>query len=217
MCDAKTGHSLIGDAKKVVTREAREFAPTDPDESVVVGSFRCAACNGISVALINDRVAPGINLTAWMNNLDDNEFRWAPTAGSTRKYPDVPSHIADAATEAYECHVNHHYRAAILLARSVIEATAKDKGITSGTLYKKIEELAKQDFIRPRIKAVAHGIRDYGNDMAHGDFVEPVVAEESEIVIQLMGEILDEIFQSPARLDRVQAAVDARKSSTATD
>ncbi|MGV0812737.1 DUF4145 domain-containing protein [Mycolicibacterium boenickei] len=163
--------------------------------------------------MITHAVAGGINLTAWLSNRTDDEFRWVPTAGATHKYPDVPAHIADAATEAYECHSAQHYRAAILLARAVIEATAKDKGVTKGNLYAKIEELAKQDFIRPRIKAVAHGIRDYGNDMAHGDFVEPVDAEESQLVIELMGEILDEVFQSPARLDRVQAAVEARKTA----
>ena len=48
-------------------------------------------------------------------------------------FPDVPSEIAAAASEAYRGRmVANANRAAILLARSVIEATAKDKGITKG-------------------------------------------------------------------------------------
>ena len=93
----------------------------------------------------------------------------------------------------------------------MIEATAKDKGITTGNLKSKIEEMANQQLIRPHIKAVADGIRDYGNEMAHGDFANPVASADSAVIIQLMGEILDEVYQSPARLARVQQAVNARQ------
>lgn len=60
--------------------------------------------------------------------------------------------------------------------------------------------MERQRLIRPNIEAMAHGIRGYGNEMAHGDFVVPVSAQESALVIQLRGEILDEVYQSPARL-----------------
>lgn len=142
-------------------------------------------------------------------NLSDDDFTWRPRANDTQSYQDVPTHIADAATEAFECHSGGHYRAAILLSRSVIEATAKEKGITTGNLKSKIEEMENQRLIRPHIKAVADGIRDYGNEMAHGDFATPVGGADSALIIQLMGEILDEVYQSPARLTRVQQAVSA--------
>ena len=47
--------------------------------------------------------------------------------------------------------------------------------------------------------------------MAHADFVAPVSVEESALVIQLMGEILDEVYQSPARLAAAQQAFNARQ------
>jgi hypothetical protein len=47
--------------------------------------------------------------------------------------------------------------------------------------------------------------------MAHGDFATPVVGADSALIIELMGEILDEVFQAPARLTRVQQAVTARQ------
>jgi hypothetical protein len=143
--------------------------------------------------------------------LSDTDFTWRASASDTKAYPDVPAHIAAAATEAFECHSDGHYRAAILLVRSVMEATAKHKGITSATLQRKIEGMETQNLIRPYIKAVAHNIRDFGNEMAHGDFVAPVSAAESALVIQLMGEILDEVYQSPARLAAAQQAFNARE------
>ncbi len=87
----------------------------------------------------------------------------------------------------------------------------KEKGITSGNLQSKIDTMEDQGLIRAHIKAVAHSIRDYGNDMAHGDFVAPVTAQESALVIQLMGEILDEVYQSPARIEAAQQGFSNRR------
>lgn len=87
----------------------------------------------------------------------------------------------------------------------------ENKGITTGNLRSKIEEMANQQLIRPHIKAVADGIRDYGNEMAHGDFADPVAGADSALIIKLMGKILQEVYESPARLARVQQAVSARR------
>ncbi|AMU64882.1 hypothetical protein B9M81_05695 [Mycobacteroides abscessus] len=142
-----------------------------------------------------------------------DELRWRPSITETTDYPHVPNHIGEAATEAYECHSNEHYRGAIMLARAVIEATAKDKGITKGRLYDKIEALATAGLIRAVIKDAAHGVRELGNEMAHGDFVNPISAEESKLVIQLMGEILNDVYQSPAVISQAQQAAQSRKQT----
>ena len=55
-----------------------------------------------------------------------------------------------------------------MLARAVIEATAKDQGIAKGTLHDKIEAMATNGLIRTMIKDAAHGVRELGNEMAHG-------------------------------------------------
>ena len=61
-------------------------------------------------------------------------------AGDFTPVPDVPEHIAHAANEAHEAHSINALMAAILMARTVVEATAEDTGITKGTLFSKIEE-----------------------------------------------------------------------------
>src|SRR5450755_2828188 len=98
---------------------------------LAVAAYRCGVCKAISVAIAE---APaqfmGPNLGNWIDgdgNLLDTDFTWRPSASDTKDYPDVPPHIAAAASEAFECHSDGHYRAAILLSRSVLEATAKDK------------------------------------------------------------------------------------------
>lgn len=92
---------------------------------------------------------------------------------------------------------------AILMARTVVEATAKDKGIKTGSLVAKIDELARQGFIRPSTKDAAHEIRHFGNDMAHGDIEEVPDSEDVQDVLVLMDEILSEVFQGPARTARL--------------
>ncbi len=72
--------------------------------------------------------------------------------------------------------------------------------------------MQKQELVRRHIKDAAHEIRLLGNTMAHGDFVEAVSEEESEEILELMGEVLNEVFQSPAKIAR---RAEKRKASAA--
>jgi len=98
------------------------------------------------------------------------------------------------------------YRGAVLLARSVIEATAKDKGMTTGTLVTKIDEMYEKRLIREDIRDGAHEVRYLANDAAHGDFADPVPQTDAELILTLMDEVLEEVYQSPARVARRRAA-----------
>ncbi|MBX8687177.1 DUF4145 domain-containing protein [Mycobacterium sp. 20091114027_K0903767] len=209
MCKAYTQHTIIGTPTVVGHQKDPRV---DGDLRRISAVFECAICAGhsIGVGIASRYDIPG-DRAAFYSEANHDNIIWRPELGDTKAYADVPEHIAEAATEAYECAGYKHNRAAILLARAVIEATAKAKKIEKGTLYDKIEELCKQGFIRQYVKEAAHGVRALGNDMAHGDFVEPISTEDTTLVIELMGEILDEVFQSPARVARVQAAAGARK------
>lgn len=211
LCKGNTGHQLIGEARFVGPE-----AGVRP-EQLACAAYECSVCRGISVALFPFRNSGTLSvpLSQFVQSVRGDELRWRPSATETTDYPDVPVHIAEAATEAYECQSCEHYRAAILLARAVIEATAKDKGITTGNLHNKIEAMATGGLIRTMIKDAAHGVRELGNEMAHGDFVEPISAEESQLVIRLMGEILNDVYQSPAAIAQAQQAALARRQGSA--
>jgi hypothetical protein len=156
----------------------------------------------------------------WLEELkgsgDKPKITWVPLHGVSKDFPDVPSHIASAASEAYECQSIGAHRATGALARAVVEAVAKDKGITKGQLINKIEEMEQQDLIRPHIKEAAHEVRHLGNDMAHGDFVAAVDETEAAETLELMSEILNEVYQSPAKIARRQAARQAKATAKTT-
>lgn len=179
----------------------------------VMGCFRCDGCGALNIAVAKGR--PGnqdpLEWLASRNNLE-----WQPQITPEppeHEFPDVPPAIGDAAAEAYACReIADACRAAVLLARAVIEATAKDKGILNGSLLAKID--AMSDMIRPHVRDGAHHVRLFGNDMAHGDFVGGVSPEDADLVLTLMSEVLDDVYQSPARVKRAQEAR-ARKQQAA--
>ena len=173
------------------------------------GAFTCSECGTLSVGFDLDPAyfrqpqqaleRPGAHL------------KWFPPRAVGKDFPDVPEHIASAAREATECRSVSALRATILLARSVIEATGKDKGIAKGRLAEKIDEMYARGLIRERIKDAAHEVRYLGNDMAHGDFVDPVDEEDADLILTLMEQVLREVYQEPAQLDRARAARAAKK------
>lgn len=133
-------------------------------------------------------------------------------------FPDVPPSVEPLAREAHICLGASAYRAALVMARAVVEATAKDKDILSGKLIEKIDALCAQGFIREHIKEAAHELRHLGNEVAHGDLAtEPISEVEAAVVIGLMDEILVEVYQSPARVARVRASRLDRKAVASTE
>lgn len=179
----------------------------------LTAAYVCDECNFMSIALAGREGTAGGSRTehgAWMDASQD--LRWLPDQGAGRDFPDVPAHIAEAADEAHRCFSIGPYRGAVSLAWSVVEATAKEKGITSGKLVQKIGAMHEKGLVREHIKDGAHEVRHLGNDMAHGDFVAPVERVEAEEVLELMAELLHEVFQSPARVERRKQARLAKKA-----
>ncbi len=179
------------------------------DSRQVWATYRCDNCHAVSLATSQaskDDTVDERNPAIWIEEEADTEWYPTPPVVVGKEFPDVPQHIAEAASEAYKCRSISAFRAAALLARSVIEAIAKDKGVTQGTLVSKIDELFNQRFIREHIRDGAHEVRFLGNEMAHGDFISSITDEERELALILMSEIIEEVYQSPARIARARAA-----------
>jgi hypothetical protein len=102
--------------------------------------YVCDFCEGISVAVRSGDPSEARSLEDWFES-NDGELRWMPDKLADKTNPDVPTHIAQAATEAHQVAPIRAHRSAVLLARGAIEATAKDRPITDGRLYDKIETL----------------------------------------------------------------------------
>jgi hypothetical protein len=166
--------------------------------------FRCGHCRRLSIGELWGRKHEGLDTAKSVEFWDRDGVKWTPKVVGGKEFPDVPTHIASAADEAYQCRSISAFRASILLARGVVEAVAKDCGATKGTLHDKIEELSASSKIRQFTRDAAHELRFLGNDMAHGDFIEPVDSDDAESVLDVMSEILNEVYQGPARVRRMK-------------
>ena len=164
----------------------------------------CDNCGHASLALAHSYSTSGGDYKAYFNNTQDEAFEWFPIIGAAPHFPDVPDHIARAAREAHSSFSINANMAAILMARTVVEATAKEKGISKGNPLNKIDDLASKSIIRNDTKDAAHEIRHLGNDMAHGDIADLPDIEDVADVLALMDEVLNEVFQGPAKTARLR-------------
>ncbi|WP_345509311.1 DUF4145 domain-containing protein [Terrabacter aeriphilus] len=144
----------------------------------------------------------------------DRTVIWSPPPIKRPEYPDVPDHIAKAASEAWVCFAHSSYIAACAVARSVIEAAAKSFGITVRGIEAKIVALNEKNLIWGDLVASAHLVRQFGNDAAHGDIVEPVTVGEAEDVLDIMDALLHQLFSTPARALRLEASRQQRRDQT---
>lgn len=209
-CEKDAHQTLIHEP---VTEHGRVRSPQG--SYVWSAAFQCDQCGhaSIGMASYNNGTVSTAGQARLRMDTPDADLRWLPEHVLGRRFDDVPEWIADAASEAYSCYSIRSYRAAILLARSVVEAVAKDKGIAKGNLADKIDALAEVGHIRTLIQSSAHEIRHLGNDMAHGDFVEPTTVEDAEDVLDFMSVVLAEVYQLPAQVNARQSTRQARKAA----
>jgi len=101
---------------------------------VADATYKCDGCGRLSVVSWvtnhspSDRTWSSYGRTGEPEDYEDQ--RWYPTPRSQMDFPDVPEEIASAAEEAWLCRSAGAFRAAVALARAVVESTAKAKGIT---------------------------------------------------------------------------------------
>lgn len=182
-----------------MTMQHTSIYKAENGELFVQAAFSCDNCSRLSVAARPYGMESDIEAVS-----EHAPLQWQPRTAVAKDFPDVPQHIARAAKEAHESYSIDARMAAILMARTVVEATAKEKGVTSGNLFVKIDAMQKADLIRKSTAEAAHEIRHLGNDMAHGDISDLPDADDAAEVLALMDEVLNEVFQGPARTQRIK-------------
>lgn len=191
------------------------------DDALWTMAHRCDNCGAISAAVTEPAVPESIlnqassNRTTALRSAFDSsdDLDWQPVLISGHSYDYVPAHIAEAADEAHRCRSIGAFKASAILARAVVEATAKDKGVKESGIYAKIEALHAADHLSKHAKAEAHEIRFFGNSMAHGDFVTSVTDSEAGDVLDLMNAVLSEVYENPGRVKRITANREAKQAA----
>lgn len=199
----------------LTARYATKREVTDgPDAGhLLQAAYSCDNCHRLSIASLRHQTNSTVDQSTIESLFVGKVLQWMPRVGVAPAIEDVPDHITAAAKEAFSAASIGANMAAILMARTTLEATAKEKGHTSGTLLVKIDAMKAANLIRPDIAEAAHEVRHFGNDMAHGDIGsvgDQPTAQDVEDVLSLMMQVLAEVFQGPALVDRLRQ----RRSAT---
>lgn len=180
------------------------------DKNDVYGApFKCNHCGAVNIghAILSrdDHRDPYDVLSNGRVNL-----HWLPKGSSAPTFGDTPANISAPAREAYRALDHSAYRAAILMARAVLEAICKDHGITSGRLVQKIDAMKEADHITKSLQGAAHAVRILGNDMAHGDFVKTdPTKEQAKQVLAIMRQFIEQLYEQPAQTRRLMGEEEA--------
>ena len=87
--------------------------------------------------------------------------------------------------------------------RRTLEIICKQQGETSGTLIRKVENLANKGILPIVLKDVSDILRDFGNAAAHGD---DVIFSKTQIehLIEFTETIIDYIYILPKKLEKLK-------------
>ena len=178
---------------------------------------RCDNCGMLNLAIVQATYSLGWGYNGAASEviqaLEDprTQKAWYPKSVDKYEFPNVPEGIARCAEEAHQAADVHANMAAILMARTTVEATAKQHGIETNGLVSKINGLRDAGIIRARIADAAHAIRYLGNDMAHADVGERPSDEDVSDTLKLMDALLTEVFDITATTESILARRQERK------
>lgn len=183
----------------------RGFTPLKPDGSERVIMLKCMGCQD-SIVVIERRVGPQVNGQAAVYE----GIHWWPLPGLGDLDPDIPPQVGTAYSEGIRALSVKAARAAVVMFRGMLAQVVSDKGSAAAqakhTLYDKLEQMSQDGSLHPSLVEWAREIRLIGNAAAHPDALDPVSDDEAADLARLCRQLLNVIYEVPARIARNRAA-----------
>lgn len=177
-------------------------------------AMRCQWCGNMNIAIVQVHAHTDPAEVREKVDRGSNIQLWRPTPRTEPNLGAVPAHIAEPAREVYRARDVGARRASALMGRAVIEAIAKDHGVTQRiSLEAKIKKLHENGIILASTADDAHEVRHLGNEMAHGDFSTEVTDEDVNDIIAIMYDLIEQLYVSAARRKRMRERREAREST----
>jgi len=137
-------------------------------------------------------------------------IHWWPIPGVGDLDPDIPSQVGSAYSEGMRALSVKAARAAVVMFRGMLAQVVADKGSPDAqakhSLYGKLEQMSQDGSLHPSLVEWAREIRLIGNAAAHPDALDPVSDEEAADLGRLCRQLLNVIYEVPARIARTRAA-----------
>lgn len=137
-------------------------------------------------------------------------IHWWPLPGLNDLDPDIPAAISSAYSEGVRALSVRAARAAVVMFRGMLAQVVLDTGSAAAqskkTLYDKLEQMSQDGSLHPSLVDWAREIRIIGNAAAHPDALDPVSDEEAADLARLCRQLLNVLYEVPARITRNRAA-----------
>jgi hypothetical protein len=127
-----------------------------------------------------------------------------------------PDEVRDYFEEALSCRNTGNFRAAVLVARSALQACMRDQGAKVGSLQAEIDDLAARHIIPESLKAWAHEVRAGGNLAAHPKPGSEIQREDAEELIGLAASLFEYLYAIPKRIADRKAGIATSQPPQAT-
>lgn len=201
------GHFFEGSYSRVPIFPDSRFSRGEEDDKFLL-VYSCTACGYPNIA----EAAVPIEVCEYGYDIEAYIVRWLPVAPAGKDYPGVPEDIASVASEVHKCFQIGAYRAAMTLARTALQGIVEklDNEPSNKRLFERISELSKTGRLTARTAEAATAIRLCGNVTAHDAFV-PIDHEGTEIVIEVLDSLIDDLYTHPSLVNKARAYAEAKK------
>ena len=160
------------------------------------GVYQCAICGGVTMAvaamLVSDK---GRSVPLEITDI------WPSPQTVHASIPDRARAFLDQAIASI-----HAPAGAVMLTASAVDSMLKDKSLTEGSLFKRIDEAAGTHLITAEMAAWAHEVRLDANDQRHTDENGALPAEaDARKALEFAMALAQFLYVLPARVARGRA------------
>lgn len=159
-------------------------------------TYKCGSCAGYVMVLWS--ATEGSHGNHGLHN-----YKVLPWPLKFRPSDNWPDAIKRHWKQAHDNLKSNNYDAAVLMARSALQATMRDKGAQGRNLYSEIEDLANRGIITNIIKDWSHEVRLLATPAAHPQpNDEETDPDDARDIVRFLDSLLESVYDIPADIEK---------------
>lgn len=156
-------------------------------------TLKCGNCAGYVLVLWSPSDYGGAlhdyRVLPWPLGTGDGSVNW-------------PQSVTRFWRQAHDGLKGENYDAAVVMARSALQAVTRQQGAVRGSLQSEIDDLASRGLLPISLKNWAHELRALGNNSAHpDDDSDEVDPEDARDIVQFLDFLLEYAYDVPKKIE----------------
>jgi len=167
-------------------------------------TLKCNNCAGYVMALWSTSSSRGVSI---------HEYRVLPWPLRVEKYPEHwPETVGRFWIQARRKLTDENWDAAVMMARSSLQAALREQNAEGRNLKQEIDDLAKKGILPLIIQDWAHNVRELGNESAHPKSdQEATDPKDAKDIVNFLDFLLEYLYTLPKKIKDYQARNDYKE------